>query len=258
MTKVGANPRGSEACNGLERRVSLSSRRGPVRGARGISRGVGVRAGLLALALVSSGMANGATGGAPIFTCTDTSGKRVNSDRKIPNCVGEQRQLNSDGSLKSIVPPTLSLDEQAEAERRRREAEIKEKQIQEAIWRDRNLLMRFPNEVAHRKARDLALEVSLNSVKLSEARIRALAKERKPLMDEAEFYAGKPLPPKLKQALDANDAANEAQRSLIQNQQVELARINQGYDAELEHLKKLWGGAQPGSITAAASGPQRK
>ncbi|CAN5350915.1 hypothetical protein BH11PSE9_BH11PSE9_22090 [soil metagenome] len=217
-----------------------------------------LRAGLVAAALVSAGVVHAAPSGAPIFTCNDTSGKRVNSDRKIPNCVGEQRQLNSDGSLKTIVPPTLSLDEQTEADRIKREAEIKEKQDQEAIRRDRNLLMRFPNETAHRKARDGALEDFRNSVKLSEARIGALAKERKPLMDEAEFYAGKPLPPKLKQALDANDAANEAQRTLIQNQQLELARINQSYDEELGRLKKLWAGAPLGSMAAPASAPQRK
>ena len=58
----------------------------------------------------------------------------------------------------------------------------------------------------------------------------------------------KPLPTKLKQKLDANDAALEAQRSLVQNQQTEVVRINELYDVELARLRKLWGGAQPGSL----------
>ena len=37
----------------------------------------------------------------------------------------------------------------------------------------------------------------------AELRLRDLTAERKPLMDEAEFYKGRPLPAKLKQALDA-------------------------------------------------------
>ena len=68
------------------------------------------------------------------------------------------------------------------------------------------------------------------------------------LLDEAEFYKGKPLPPKLKQQLDANEAAAEAQRVLIENQKAELVRINKLYDTELARLKKLWAGAPPGSL----------
>ena len=63
-----------------------------------------------------------------------------------------------------------------------------------------------------------------------------------------EFYKGKPLPAKLKQLLDANDASIEAQQVLIENQKAELVRINTRFDAELARLKKLWGGATPGTL----------
>jgi len=82
-----------------------------------------------------------------------------------------------------------------------------------------------------------------------------------PLLDEAEFYVGKPLPSKLKLALDANDASLEAQKSLVQNQQAEIVRINALYDAELARLRKLWAGAPAGSLggppsaSAPANGP---
>jgi len=59
---------------------------------------------------------------------------------------------------------------------------------------------------------------------------------------------GKPLPGKLKQALDANDAGVEAQQVLIENQKAEIVRINTRFDAELARLKKLWAGATPGSM----------
>ena len=99
------------------------------------------------------------------------------------------------------------------------------------------------------------------SVQLSERRMALLAAERKPLMDEAEFYVGKALPSKLKQQLDANDATTEAQRTLIQNQQTEVVRINALFDAELARLRKLWSGAPAGSMgtlatAAAASAPR--
>jgi hypothetical protein len=75
-----------------------------------------------------------------------------------------------------------------------------------------------------------------------------LRTERKPLMDEAEFYVNRSMPILLKQQIDANDAATDALRTLMQNQQSELVRINALFDAELVRLKKLWGGAQPGSL----------
>jgi len=197
------------------------------------------------------------TAAAPlIYTCIDASGKKLTSDRPIAECSNrDQRVLNSDGSVKRVLGPTLTADERSEAEARDREAAAEQARRLEAIRRDRNLLARFPNEAAHRKARAAALDDMNKAVRTSEARLAALAAERKPLTDEAEFYVGKPLPAKLKTALDANDATVDAQRSLVQNQRQEVVRIDALYDAELERLKKLWAGAQPGSMGMVAGSP---
>jgi hypothetical protein len=109
-------------------------------------------------------------------------------------------------------------------------------------------MLRYPNEAAHQRAREAALDTVRQAIRTTELRLKELAVERRPLDNEAEFYAGKPLPPKLKQALDANDAAVEAQRAVTQTQQAELDRINRVYDAELERLRRLWAGAAPGSL----------
>jgi len=111
-------------------------------------------------------------------------------------------------------------------------------------------MLRFPTEAAHNKARAAALDDVRAAVQLSEKRLAVLAADRKPLMDEAEFYVGKQLPHKLKQQLDANDAATDAQRALIQNQQAEIVRINALFDVELARLRKLWAGAPAGSLGA--------
>jgi hypothetical protein len=189
------------------------------------------------------------SGSGTIFTCTDAQGRKLTSDRLIAECIGrEQRVLNRDGSVQRVIPPTMTADERAEFEAReqRRHAEIKAQQ--EAVRRDRNLVQRFPNEAVHQKAREAALDDIRKSVQTSESRLKTLAAERKPLMDEAEFYVGKKMPAQLKQQLDANDAATEAQKALVQNQQAEVGRINALYDAELGRLKKLWAGAPAGSL----------
>lgn len=196
---------------------------------------------------------------AQIYTCTNAAGKKLTSDRPIPECNDrEQRVLNGDGSVRRVQGPVQTADERSEAEAREREAAADRARQLEAIRRDRNLLARFPNEVAHRKARVAALDDVNNALRISEARLAALAAERKPLKDETEFYVGKPLPGKLKTQLDANDAAVEAQQVLVQNQKLEVIRIDKRYDAELERLKRLWAGAQPGSmgiIAGSASAP---
>jgi len=189
-----------------------------------------------------------------IYSCIDADGKRQTSDRPIAECnAREQRVLNPDGSVKRVVPPNMTPAERAEAEAREREAQAEKAARLDAIRRDRNLMSRYPNAAAHQRAREAALDDTRNAVRLSEARVKLLTAERKPLLAETEFYAGKPLPAKLKAQLDANDAALEAQRTLIQNQEAEVVRINALYDAELERLKQLWAGSPPGSLGASAA-----
>jgi hypothetical protein len=207
-------------------------------------------ASLLALAATCSAWAQAPTKfkGAPIYTC-DLNGRKITSDRYIQECSHrEQRVLNSDGSLNHVVTPTLTPEQLAAEEARQREAEAKRVAEMDAFRRDRNLMQRFPNEAAHAKAREKALDDIRNSVRNSEARVAQLQAERKPLLDETEFYVGKPMPGKLKLALDSNDASLEAQRSLVQNQQTEVVRINALFDAELARLKKLWSGTKAGSL----------
>ncbi len=211
----------------------------------------------VAAAFVLQPCADAQPSGRPqIYDCVDAHGKRLRSDRPIPECSDrEQRELNPDGSVKRIVPPTPTADERAEMEAKEREANVERVKQMDAVRRDRNLVARFPNEAAHNKARAKALDDIRNAVRISEARISLLQAERKPLLDEAEFYVNKPMPSKLRSALDANDASLEAQKSLVQNQQSEVVRINGLYDAELARLKKLWAGAPAGSLGPLPSLP---
>lgn len=195
-----------------------------------------------------------------IYTCIDANGKRLTSDRPIRECIDrEQRVLNRDGSQRSVVPPSYTADERTrlEEQQRRRQAELAARQ--DAIKRDRNLMARFPNEEAHARAREAALDDVRNAVRLSELRLEQIRKDRKPLLDEAEFYVGRSLPGKLRAQLESLDASAEAQETLVQNQRAEVDRINALYDLELDHLRKLWSGAPLGSIpyspSAASAAP---
>lgn len=211
------------------------------------------QAGLL-LALLGAGLAYAQS--KPIYSCVAPDGRRLTSDRPIPECATrEQRLHNPDGSVKSTVPPSMSLEEKAAQELKERKQAADRAAQQDAVRRDRNLLIRYRNEAAHREGREAAVDDIHKALQVSERRLKELAAERKPLADEAEFYKGKAMPAKLREQLDANDVSTEAQRVLIENQKAELVRVNRVFDAELARLRKLWAGAAPGSLDAPSTAP---
>ena len=186
---------------------------------------------------------------AGIYTCVDAQGRRLSSDRPISDCTArEQRVLNRDGSVQRVVPPTLSADQRAERDAAERRTELARTAQADAVRRDRNLVARFPNEAIHRKSREAALDTVRLAIKATEQRLKELAAERRPLVEESEFYKGRQVPARLKQSLDANDAGVAAQREATTNQQAELVRINTLHDVELARLRRLWAGATPGSL----------
>ena len=184
-----------------------------------------------------------------IYTCVDERGRRLTADRPIAECAGrEQHVLNHDGSIKAVLPPSLTAEERAAREKReRRAAEARTAQA-DTVRRDRNLVSRYPDEASHQRAREASLDTVRLAIKASDLRLRELAAERKPLLSEAEFYVGRTLPPKLRTQLDANDAAVGALRSSAINQEAELERISRIYDVEIERLRRLWAGAPAGSL----------
>ncbi len=215
---------------------------------------------LMSVALLGWAQAWAATGTSPnaagIYSCMDASGHRITSDRPIADCLDrEQRVLNKDGSQRQVVPPRQSPQERLLAEEAAREKERLAQAFQSAVRRDRKLMQRYPNEAAHAKARETALNDVLTSMAKTEKRIKALKTERSGLLAEAEFYKSKPMPFKLKSELDANNAMLTAQADIVANHAAETKRVNANFDGELARLRKLWAGAAPGTLPDAAAAP---
>jgi hypothetical protein len=210
-----------------------------------------------ASSLLLCGAASAQTNKGQVFTCVDGAGRTLTSDRLIAQCMDrEQRLLARDGTLIRIIPPQLTADERAEKDAREKRVAAEKQAKAEAVRRDRLLLERYPDQEAHERSREAALDDMRGAMRQSQARVAELARERKPLDDEAEFYKGKALPAKLKQQIDANDAAASAQRDVQAQQRAEMDRIGKRFDEELALLRRLWAGAAPGiSYQAAAAAP---
>lgn len=178
-----------------------------------------------------------------IYTCIDAKGRKITSDRPIPECADrEQQVLNPSGTVRATVGPTLTGPERAALERRkRRDAELRARQEEEKR-RERALLMRYPNRAVHDKERAEALE-QIDVVKQAAVnRVRELLRQRKELESELEFYHNdiKEAPPLLRRQFEDNDHSMAVQGRFIADQDAEKVRVNARFDEELATLKHLW------------------
>jgi Domain of unknown function (DUF4124) len=186
---------------------------------------------------------------ARIYTCTDAQGRHITSDRPIADCLDrDQRELNKDGSQRRVVSARMSPSEQLAAQKLAQAQEAERQRQLAAVRRDRLLLQRFPTLAAHDAARTAALDDVRQAMARTEKRVNDLRIEAKKLKGEAQFYVGRPVPPKLKTQLDVNDALQGAQAEIIMGHVAEIKRLNASYDAERAYLQKLWAGAPPGSL----------
>lgn len=189
----------------------------------------------------------------PIYSCIDAHGRRVTSDRPIPECLDREQKLhNRDGSVRGVQRPSMTAAERVAAEEAERRRQVEAAARQDAVRRDRNLLSRYPDEATHQRAREAALDDVRKSIATSQRRIAELQKERVGLQQEAEFYVGRAMPFKLRQQIEDNTVSTDAQKTLVSNAQAELVRINALYDAELARLRRLWAGEPPGSTDEPA------
>ncbi|MDD0840397.1 DUF4124 domain-containing protein [Curvibacter sp. HBC61] len=179
-----------------------------------------------------------------IFTCVDASGRRITSDRPIPECLDrEQRELNPSGTVKRKLAPAPTAQERAAAEERQRLQDEEQARLNEDRRRERALAARYPSQAAHDGERVEALKQVDAVVKIAQKRIDDLREQRKSILAEFEFYRKDPskAPPALRQKLQDNQQAEEAQNRFIADQAREKDRINQRFDQELKRLQQIWG-----------------
>lgn len=203
----------------------------------------------MVMALITVGVM-GQAFAAGIYTCVDSQGRHITSDRPIADCLDrDQRELNKDGSQRRVVSARMSPSEQLAAQKLAQAQEAERQRQLAAVRRDRLLLQRYPNVAAHDAERAAALDDVRQAMTRTEQRVSDLRAEAKKLRAETQFYAGRPLPSKLKTQLDVNDALQGAQAEIITGHMAEMKRLNTNFDIERAYLKKLWAGAPPGSLT---------
>ncbi len=196
---------------------------------------------LLACALAGTALAQSA--GSGIYTCTDSKGRTITSDRPIMECLDrEQRELGKTGVTKRVLPPSYTADERAKLETQRKSEEEVQARIAEEKRRDRALLIRYPNQTVHDRERGEALAQIDEVVTAVVRREQSLAKQRQEIGIELEFYQGdvNKAPSWLKRKLEDNESQVQVQKRFLDDQAQEKKRINARFDEELVKLRQLW------------------
>jgi hypothetical protein len=199
---------------------------------------------LLGLSHGAAGQQAAPAGGASIYACVDVKGRRITSDRPIPECLDrEQRELSATtGITRRVVPASLTAEEREHLEAKAQQEAAQRTKANEDRRRDRALLSRYPNPAKHHeeRAKQLAqIDAVIASIQL---RSQDLTKQRAELALEMEFYKSNPsqAPASLKRRLDDNAQQQDGQKRLEANQSQEKQRINVRFDEELARLRQLW------------------
>ena len=210
----------------------------------------------IVLGLIFAGNLGGFAVAQSIYSCVDSKGRRLTSDRPIAECSDRtQRELSSQGTTKRIVGPTLTAQERAAQEAKEKAVQEERAAALEEKRRDRALLSRYPNKAVHDNERALALEQVNEVIKVSDKRTQELTEQRSAITMELEFYKKDPskLPAALKRRVDENDASVAVQRQFLTEQDLEKKRVNSRFDDELVRLKQLWAAASAPVVTAGDS-----
>jgi hypothetical protein len=193
-----------------------------------------------------------------IYTCIDSQGRKLTSDRPIAECVDrEQQELNPSGTVKRRIGPNLTATERAAQEAREKKAAGERARLAEQKRRDRALLIRYPTQAVHDKERAEALHQVDEVIKAAQKRLTQLDREHQVIEAELEFYKKDPAraPRDLLRRKEDTLRSMEVQKRFMLTQEEEKKRINTRFDLDLAKLRQLWALAAPAAYVPEPAGP---
>ena len=208
----------------------------------------------IACTCLLAGALSGAWAGGTVFLCVDAKGRKITSDRPIPECADrEQKEFNPSGTVRRVVPPIPTANERAELDLRERKAAEEQQRLAEQKRLQKLLVARYPTQAVHDADRAKALQAVQDVILAGRKRIVDLHAQRKKLDEETEFYpAPRQWPPQLKRQMDDNMQQLAAQERFLAAQEDEKKRIAARYDEELLRLRQLWAQHQAASAEPAS------
>ena len=210
----------------------------------------------LALTAVSGhwGMARAATAvedsaprhGRSIYVCQDEKGHIISSDQPISACAKRNmRELNRDGSLRRVMPPPLTRQQEREAAQQALVKQEQERALRAQQAHDRHLLLTYKSPEDLRDRQKQQLELIDEEISAATKRILVLdqnLKIERQLAAEWQKKQERPnarLPYAVQQRISSIANAILAEDALIKERQGERERVNRDFEANAVRLTEL-------------------
>lgn len=157
----------------------------------------------LSLALVSGTMAmahaqsmpvsdNAPRGGTSIYVCKDENGRVISSDQPIDACARRNmRELNRDGSVRRVLPPPLTRQQEREAAQQALVRQEQERALKAQQAHDRHLLLTYKTPEDLRKRQEQQIQLIDEEISAAMRRILVLDQNLKEEREQAAEWQKK-------------------------------------------------------------------
>jgi hypothetical protein len=178
------------------------------------------------------------------FTCKPPGSTTIYRDYLPSECKNvEIRELNSDGSLKRVIPAPLTEEQKKEKAKKENDQQACRLQNKGQNDEDEALRTRYEHEEDLQEARYQALGDQLRQVDRANERMKKILREGMNLSQRARFYElPHQMPVDLKSNRDVNSKLEKDQLHLILDAVSGIKRVNDTYDADLRRYRELMNG----------------
>lgn len=183
---------------------------------------------------------------AQFYSCTDTHGRKLTSDRPIAECANKnQRQVLRSGAVK-IVAPQESRAEQYLREQELKQERRQQEQLAQIKQAQRQLALRFPNEAAYQKHCQFVLAGVEKRWEHVLTEFNALQAEREALRNQTMGNRKTGQTPKTESTKRAIAIEQRLMQidGQVQKALAERNATNQQLEEQLIQLKSLWSQSQ--------------
>ena len=178
---------------------------------------------------------------AQIFSCRDSAGRTLTSDRPIPECASrDMRELGKNGVVKRIISAPLTAEQRRAKELDEERSKQQADAALEARRRDQALLARFHNEGEIDRAHQRAISDIQEKINQSNRAIGLASSQLTNAETEAAKRADKSfMPPYLQQRMDEAKMMMGVESKHMHQYRDQLSQVDRSFDDTLKRYREL-------------------
>ena len=192
---------------------------------------------------------------AQIYVCKDASGRTITSDRPIAECANRaMRELDRNGVTRREIPPPLTAQQRRDQEALEEKRRVEAAAVEEQRLYDRALTIRYRNEADIAVARQRAIELLDDQMRIDTNALPGEMKEMKAAQAVIVASKKKGGNPVERHRLEEASHTVESRLSSIEQRTAEIEREQQKFD----HIVRRFREIQAANETSAAKSAARE